>query len=195
MNHLLSSLFSLLSSGLFRIASDTALWSQGYPEDSFSPLAEALTVVSTLIQATDSNDTVSATSTATATVSAFRTELSQLGEAYAHALLSIVRRAPSHSSELPANKAMNLLCQSVKALFETPKHTTPSSSSSSVKATKLTSFYHYSSTQTRYLLLDVFAHTPFEDVLSATKSVLSAISSASTSAEEQRYFLRIAFER
>ena len=150
--------------------------------------------MSTLIQATDSNDIVSATSTATATVSAFRTELSQLGEAYAHALLSIVRRAPSHSSELPANKAMNLLCQSVKALFETPKHTTPSSSSS-VKATKLTSFYHYSSTQTRYLLLDVFAHTPFEDVLSATKSVLSAISSASTSAEEQRYFLRIAFER
>ena len=152
-------------------------------------MAEALTVVSTLIQATDSADsTTSSSSSSSGPVSAFRAELSELGESYAYALLSIVRRVTPYTEESQQqdNKAINLLCSSIKALFEAPK------CSNNMRSI---SFYHYSNTKTRFLLLDVFAHTPFTNVLSASKSVFSSLFSSSISVEEQKYFLRIAFER
>jgi hypothetical protein len=193
--------------GLFSIASDASLWSRGYPEESFTPLAEALAVVSSLIQATDTTDFTS--SSTTATTSAFRTELSLLGEAYANAMLSIVRRAPTRIDDQEGqgqqpNRAMDILSNSIRGLFKAPRHPAANVSvsvpyrnvsSAGVKGLKTVSFYHYSSAQSRIRLLDVFAHTPFADVLAATKTVVTAISSASTSIEEQRYFLRIAFER
>lgn len=196
----------LILLGLFSIASDASLWSRGYPDESFAPLAEALAVVSSLIQATDTSEFTSSSSSAS--TSAFRTELSQLGEAYANAMLSIVRRAPTCIDDQEGqgqqpNRAMDILSNSVRGLFKVPRHpgTTSSvsvcipASSTAVKGLKTVSFYHYSSAQTRIRLLDVFAHTPFTDVLAATKTVVTAVSSASTSIEEQRYFLRIAFER
>ena len=198
----------LLALGLFSIASDASLWSRGYPEESFSPLAEALAVVSALIQATDTSDFPA--SSPSATTSAFRTELSQLGEAYANAMLSIVRRAPPRTEDPigePSNRAMDILSDSVRGLFKAPRHPAPASSvtvsipapaptsSTRAKGFKTVSFYQYSSAQSRIRLLDVFAHTPFRDVLAATKTVVAALSPASTSIEEQRYFLRIAFER
>jgi hypothetical protein len=163
--------------------------------------------VPTLIQATDTTDFTSSSSSAA--TSAFRTELSMLGEAYANAMLSIVRRVPTRIDDQEGqgqqpNRAMDILSKSVRGLFKAPRHpaatvsvTVPHSSATSagVKGLKTMSFYHFSSAQTRIRLLDVFAHTPFTDVLSATKTVMTAISSASTSIEEQRYFLRIAFER
>ena len=89
---------------------------------------------------------------------------------------------------------MNVLSRSIKALFEIPR-TSIGLSSPSVKALRSVSFYQYSNTKTKFLLLDVFAHTPFTDLVAATKSVFSTLSSSSVSAEEQKYFLRIAFER
>ena len=89
---------------------------------------------------------------------------------------------------------MNLLSHSIKALFETPKCSI-GGTSLSIKATRTLSFYQYSNTKTKFLLLDVFAHTPFVNLPAATKSVFSSLSSSSVSVEEQKYFLRIAFER
>jgi hypothetical protein len=117
-----------------------------------------------------------------------------LGESYANALLSIVRRVPPSDSESSYNSsALYLISDSIKALFESPSRS--KAAPTGTKPAKLSSFYYKSNTLTRYLLLDVFAFTPFRDLLSASKSVMLAVSSSSINLDEQKYFLRIAFER
>lgn len=196
-------------------------------------------MVATLIQVTDSTGLPTASTAATLSVSAFRTEICLVGESYAHALLSIVRRAPEYAEN--ENKAMDLLSRTLTSLFEAPaaiSHQTAGKYSSLqivhngadtksvivhstikrefyvisnneniyflniilviggiTKKSKLSSLYYYSNTHTRFLLLDVFAHTPFEDVLAAAKVVFNAMSSYVVSLDEQKYLLRIAFER
>jgi hypothetical protein len=155
-----------------KITCDSDLWCNGYPDNSLIQLSEIFSSSLNLL-------------------SKCPNELGYLSEMTFTSILHILRRVNNDN----ANNLLTL-SNNIENLFKRSINNSNVSTLSSPSSSNGGSiFYIQSHAKLRYLLLDLYYHSQFEDVENATNTVAKCLSNYVIPHEERQYFIRLFYER